>query len=909
MTTPNSRPIRRSFWTESFGIPASFSAASSAEPLYTSNGHLVAHPILPPPPREPNGEDEVEQAPTEVDEEERDAEALWESSLDAGEEALLRRRSRRVVRASPNPSSPELGATAGGGGGGDDVVEDTGWVYVPAPSPPPASGIAQPARYEPGTILDPRGNGGALEISPEELRASRMFDRAIGARPLDTRSEDGADDAAFERALMAAEEEERDEWEEQEERRGGGPGIWRNDPLSVPRTSALPRGGRSYRNSTFSPSNPLPPFLRHLNPPLAHDEAEDDDDDSNGWEVFESLLAPSSSTAAVNATRSPAPPPPGASSLFTTRSTASPSGVTRNAFNVLPAPRSSLSTLPPPPASPPRRRTREETNALMGHALRAKKGVYLLYCGGGEGEGEDGEGVPRGFERVEGKGKGKAIEEGGGGCGALVCARALLDGVPPKIFTDGGAEVPAASSDLPPAIGRVGDWSEDGVEEGSERVGKRGSKGCKGCVTRDVGCRRCGNHLGYRLLRPCVSCSISRPAYTSYANAVQPSSSSASPSNIPFLLSGPSSSVESSSSASAQQATTRSFIPSRSRLAPPSSSSSSASNPNPNPNNASLTLSAGGVTGGGVVDGLLFHFDLERVSAVRRLVGVKPEEEVGDARREAGRWEREEEERREKGKREEERNRQGGEGVGRRERLVEKELKRGEGMVWKWVPSPQADFLSSLLGEPSDWITPSGETWWLENAVAKHSARYGKTGAARSGGVGENARKRDVRGAFVGGEDAIDTDTLSSASTTVLPSTNASSLHRSNAIRHRSPAPPLPPPLSSLSSSSTSSSLADPATANYDRYRVDAASFSRRVRQRLSGSQSLGGGDGGEDEAAGAGGGGVLRGLERAGYGSGFGEAPEVEEARERRERERGLRRRRISGGGGRERRRDAVGR
>lgn len=92
-----------------------------------------------------------------------------------------------------------------------------------------------------------------------------------------------------------------------------------------------------------------------------------------------------------------------------------------------------------------------------------------------------------------------------------------------------------------------------------------------------------GNVLGYRLLRPCVSCSISRPTYTTYASAVANNGSSAPPSTSYFSTHG--------------------------------------SEPRE-------TLSAGGVTGGGVVDGLLFHFKLAAVTPVRRRIGITPAEEL-----------------------------------------------------------------------------------------------------------------------------------------------------------------------------------------------------------------------------------------------------------------------------------------
>lgn len=148
---------------------------------------------------------------------------------------------------------------------------------------------------------------------------------------------------------------------------------------------------------------------------------------------------------------------------------------------------------------------------MMGAALRSKKPVYLLYCGndgsstlidddeeeeeGGGAGGSPGEGrrLPTGFHPG-------VATTGTRGCGALVCARALLDGVPNMIFRDSSSSDPdsgadaatteerAASSDLPPRADRVADLFEgDGV---GERVGRRGWKKCRGCVTRDVACTR-----------------------------------------------------------------------------------------------------------------------------------------------------------------------------------------------------------------------------------------------------------------------------------------------------------------------------------------------------------------------------------------------------------------------------------
>lgn len=138
-----------------------------------------------------------------------------------------------------------------------------------------------------------------------------------------------------------------------------------------------------------------------------------------------------------------------------------------------------------------RRRTREDTNALMGAALRSKKYVWVLYCGNdGSAEGER---LPAGFSR-RGDAAGALEEQGmdleaSRGCGALVCSRALLEGVPDKVFRDGAAakEQGAASSDLPPCADKVADLDGDGV---GQRVGARGGKKCKGCVTHDIACTR-----------------------------------------------------------------------------------------------------------------------------------------------------------------------------------------------------------------------------------------------------------------------------------------------------------------------------------------------------------------------------------------------------------------------------------
>lgn len=208
---------------------------------------------------------------------------------------------------------------------------------------------------------------------------------------------------------------------------------------------------------------------------------------------------------------------------------------------------------------------------------------------------------------------------------------------------------------------------------------------------------RSGNHLGYRLLRPCVTCSISRPTYTSYASAV----SSAAPDRAP----------------------------------------------------QPLVLSAGGVTGGGVVDGLLFHYRLGSVTPLPRLVGRTPADELDAEERARARsgegGESDEDEADERAASAA----AAAAGSGRRNapairRLRETPPRKGARMRWKAIPTAQRDFQDGLVGEPGDWIDPEGETWWLENGIAKHARKRTASGAWAEGGnsgCGRRARSSSLR--------------------------------------------------------------------------------------------------------------------------------------------------------------------
>ncbi|GAA5839934.1 hypothetical protein JCM9279_005214 [Rhodotorula babjevae] len=861
----------------------------------TSNSRVRRAALSPPAPdARPTG-DEGAAAAGEEDAEQ----ALLVSSLRAGDASRTRRRFYR----GRSMFAAAAAATAARDGG-DEVVGDTGWVQLapgtaayPEVSPEElraareawidaGAGAGGPSFFfsspssamatgTGGAAVEEEGRTGSMRRSPTELAIEALHaEREAAQRQLEASERNFA--AAT--AQLAAHRTLGDRMDS-----AFGSSLWRNEPQSIPRSGALPRGGRLVRPlpTTYSPANP--PVRRLPFDPSDSDSSASSADEYATWLESVGARAPVSADAGdgeprrqrrggpqrtfiVDSSDEDSDQDDGdrewqqleAEAMAASRAADRRDAAARRDGDDAPAlfGRRRPVVRPPPSSSPPpegvapqgpsaalrespRRRTREETNAMMGAALRSKKPVALLYCGGAGAEG-----LPAGFSWADdataptsastsasasssasastssgaaGKGKGRARAEG---CGALVCARALVDGVPGKVFEDQGREEPAASSDLPPCADKVADFGGDEGELGGERIGKRGWRGCKGCLTRDVGCKRCGNHLGYRLLRPCVTCSISRPTYTSYASAV-----------------------------------------------------TSAYPPQP------LVLSAGGVTGGGVVDGLLFHYRLDSITSLARLVGRTPADELdveersrsrsgeggeSDGEGEGGSRDRAPDEASGDG---------GGWAAGRPDgpvprRLRERPPRTGERMRWKAIPSAQRDFQDGLVGEPSDWIDPEGETWWLDNAIAKH------------------ARKRTASGAWGEGGNAgvLNTDRLSTASTTVnnaatgavaSPSASASgsTLSRSHAIRTRIPLsrainPHAPSFGTSARDSSTSSGL-------YDRYRSDAATYSRRVRRRLADPSAAGGA--------------VVGSLERAGYGSGFELEADEERTREqdRAERER----------------------
>ena len=141
----------------------------------------------------------------------------------------------------------------------------------------------------------------------------------------------------------------------------------------------------------------------------------------------------------------------------------------------------------------------------------------------------------------------------------------------------------------------------------------------------------------------------------------------------------------SSSNTSSTSFTSIFHLPPWARTTPAANSNATTSSSS----GAASSSSSGGVTGGGVVDGLLFHFRSDRVTSIRRRVGMTPSNEITE--------ERESIEKQEPA----EGPTMGAElrkrleanpdiGTRLRERLPE----IGEEMIWKHIPTPQVSFSS-----------------------------------------------------------------------------------------------------------------------------------------------------------------------------------------------------------------------
>ncbi|GAA5943406.1 uncharacterized protein JCM15063_002941 [Sporobolomyces koalae] len=317
--------------------------------------------------------------------------------------------------------------------------------------------------------------------------------------------------------------------------------LWRHDPVPVARTTNLPRGGRTLPAPITSTTSTDPRRRQLFSPP-----------------------PPSSDTP-----RSPIPPVPSLAEWTTdlrTQFLVEPTHLVGESFNdnddnddesnVSIQTRSETLTERSSLVGPnPRRHTREQSYTLQGRDRRSHHTVYLVYCGGNTEQGQHEPDQP-------------LEERSSKGCGTLICSRALLDDkLPPKMFQDSeprGSSTstlfPSLSSDLPPNSMRLGDLVNPETGLG-ERVGSRGFCGCRGCITRDLGCKRCGNHVGYRLLKPCVYCSIVKPR--------------------------------------------RPGVP-------------------PTTGSLRSIGAGGGVAGGGTIDSMTFYFRLDRVSTLERKLKVPP---------------------------------------------------------------------------------------------------------------------------------------------------------------------------------------------------------------------------------------------------------------------------------------------
>lgn len=214
---------------------------------------------------------------------------------------------------------------------------------------------------------------------------------------------------------------------------------------------------------------------------------------------------------------------------------------------------------------------------------------------------------------------------------------------------------------------------------------------------------RSGAHLGYRLLRPCVTCSISRPAYSyssynsnnnpSYASAAAPPPP-APPAN-PYFRYGTANdnNDDNDDNDSNPYVFSRSAPYAYTARLPPQQASSSFSAAHPQgQGRVAPSLSAGGVTGGGLADGLLFHFRRSSITPLPRYVGVTPSEELDEAKRvtvefDGGEGEEEEgDEGAEAARMGETERRRREKGKGREKRREDGE---GEKMTWKKIPSAQ----------------------------------------------------------------------------------------------------------------------------------------------------------------------------------------------------------------------------
>lgn len=147
----------------------------------------------------------------------------------------------------------------------------------------------------------------------------------------------------------------------------------------------------------------------------------------------------------------------------------------------------------------------QSTNLNLNNSMQKKKDVMNLYCGNSLGltkksanKSEEREILPQGFKYSE-------EEEITGGCGILICSRGSEESFLrkfPTLITTTESTVFNFASDEPPLIELVGDLNLEKVTE------KLNSTICQGCERVVIGCKGCGNGLGYRITKACKPCEI-----------------------------------------------------------------------------------------------------------------------------------------------------------------------------------------------------------------------------------------------------------------------------------------------------------------------------------------------------------------------------------------------------------------
>ncbi|KAM0789773.1 hypothetical protein ACM66B_006626 [Microbotryomycetes sp. NB124-2] len=172
----------------------------------------------------------------------------------------------------------------------------------------------------------------------------------------------------------------------------------------------------------------------------------------------------------------------------------------------------------------PRSRYRNTTRPLMGRTMRMKKDCFLLYCGGQSGLAPGGggavaraDGLPPGWHWQAGTSTTTRQQTPTTGCGKLICSRGYAGhpkAIDPSLMTPHNwlerSRDKFYASDVPVRAEDVSDVAMDDEQEYDEMVeSERGF--CRRCKKAEIGCRDCGNILGYRILRFCQPCQETNP--------------------------------------------------------------------------------------------------------------------------------------------------------------------------------------------------------------------------------------------------------------------------------------------------------------------------------------------------------------------------------------------------------------